>query len=197
VVVTLSYLAVHYAKDAYKVFPYKEEPIPMPTHAASDYQTWIEFTPNSGLFKVLMPSLPQHVADKINDPKTKSSKKYEIYMSEERDGTIYIVNLISFPDQNEVVLAQEELLNSVMNDMLISDPENNLVATQAGEYKGNKTLDFMIENKTLSYDVRAIAVDKVLIVLSSVTKLATHNPKDFEFFINSFELIPLKEKVEH
>lgn len=74
VVVAVSYLAVHYAKDAYKVFPYKEEPVNTTSLPASDYQTWIEFSPSSGLFKVLMPTLPQHVADKINDPKQRVLK---------------------------------------------------------------------------------------------------------------------------
>ena len=41
VVVAVSYLAVHYAKDAYKVFPYKDEPVDIPSPPTSDYQTWI------------------------------------------------------------------------------------------------------------------------------------------------------------
>lgn len=187
----LTYLTINYSKDSYLLLPVSDKILT--NTPATDYQSWIEYASPDGQFKVLFPTPPQIVSDKASDPKTKAIKKYQMYMSEKKDGTIFMINLITFPNAQDATLAQDDVLANVMNDMLVSNPDNHLVVMQEGEYHKHKSLDFVIENATFGYNVRTFATDKTLVVLSCVYKKGALIPKDFEFFLNSFEFTPITQ----
>lgn len=186
----ISYLAVRYAKDSYKILPMPDAPaerLEATLDEEPDYQNWQEFSPPSGAFKILLPVKPQHVSDKSSDPKTHLQRKDDLYIAEKKNGNVFMIHFINFHDAQEAKAAEDELLQNFMNDMLASNPNNKLVASQPSSFKGKKGLDFVIENDDFSYDVREFLHENNLIVLSSVSRKTSHNPKDFEFFINSFE----------
>lgn len=196
----LGYLAVHYMKDSYKVLPASDAPenaleSQLDAETETDYQNWIEFSPPAGTFKVLMPSKPEHVSDKSNDPKTKIKRVDDVYLAERKNGSVFMIHLITYPDQQQAMTAEEGLLENFMHDMLASNPNNKLVASQPAMFKGQKALDFVIENDSFNYDVRTFLENKTVIVLASIAKKPFHNVKDFEFFINSFELSPADQKA--
>lgn len=192
-IVGVCYLAIHFAKDSYKLLPMNEAvELQAETLEQSDYHNWQEFSSPAGDFKVLMPSLPQHISDKSNDSKSNEMRKIDVYMSEKKNGTIFMINLITLLDAKSLV--HEELLQNFMKDMLASNPNNTLIASQSTVFKGQKALDFVIENETFNYDVREFFIGNTLVVLSNVSRKPTHNIKDFEFFINSFEFVPLEQK---
>lgn len=194
----MSYLAIRYAKESYKVLPMNDLPaVDLETQldSESDYQNWQEFSPPSSLFKVLMPANPQHVSDKTSDPKTKTLRKDDVYIAEKKNGTVFMIHMITFQDQNEAKAAEEDLLHNFMNDMLVSNPNNKLVASQPSMYKGERSLDFVIENESFNYDVREFLHKNMLIVLSRVSRKPMHNVKEFEFFINSFEFAPIDQNT--
>lgn len=189
----MSFLAVRYAKDSYKVLPMSdqaENQLESTLESEKDYENWQEFAPSSGAFKVLVPSTPQHVSDKTNDPKTKSARRDDVYIAEKKNGNVLMIHMITYEDQREAQGAEEDLLQNFMNDMLASNPQNKLVNSTPALYKGKKSLDFVIENETFNYDVRAFLHKNTVVVLSSVSRKPFHDIKDFEFFINSFEFIP-------
>lgn len=190
----MSYLAIRYAKDAYKVLPMsdlaEEQLESQLTAETSGYQTWEEFVHPDGDFKALMPSMPQHLANQSKDKKTNLTRHDDVYLSEKKNGNIFMIHLITYKDKKNAESADEDLLNDFMQDMLTSNPQNKLVASQPTVYRGLKALDFVIENDEFDYDFRAFIDQGSLIVLTSASKKALHNMKDFEFFINSFELKP-------
>ena len=110
------YLFVKYYQDSYEVFPMvKQQQQIQPPMA--NFDDWREYTPPSGEFKGLFPFLPQHVSDNKLDPKTKSLRKYNSYLAENNDGTIYLINQIAFSDNLIATGAAAELLTGVMNEM--------------------------------------------------------------------------------
>lgn len=189
----LSFLAVYYAKDSYKVLPMAdkdENALESQLDAETDYQNWQEFASPSSTFKVLVPSTPQHVSDKSSDPKTQTIRKDDVYIAEKKNGNVFMIHIITFQNKKEAKTAEDELLQNFLNDMLASNPNNKLVASQPAIYKGQRSLDFVIENETFNYDVREFVHENTLIVLSNVSRKNSHNLKDFQFFINSFEFTP-------
>lgn len=194
----VSYLAIRNAKDSYKALPMSDQPenkLESELEAETDYQNWEEFAPPAGTFKVLMPSTPQHVSDKSSDPKTKSTRKDDVYIAEKKNGNIFMIHIITYENQQDAKIAEDELLQNFLNDMLASNPHNKLIASQPALYKGQKSLDFVIENETFNYDVREFLHKNTLIVLSNISRKTYHNVKDFEFFINSFEFAPTDQKT--
>src|SRR5690348_17259473 len=61
----------------------------------SHYENWKEFTSQTGNFKVLLPILPQHATDKILDPQTKETRKYDMYVAANDAGTVFMISAIT------------------------------------------------------------------------------------------------------
>jgi hypothetical protein len=165
-------------------------PQPVETH----YETWREFTSPVGDFKVLVPNLPQHATDKIIDPQTKEPRKFDMYVSAKEDGTIFMISAISFPTAADE-RTNERLLTSVINDMLARNVDNKLKMMQAGKFRHFQTMDFAIENNDVILGGKAFVHDKTLYVLSVVSKQGTLNSKDFDFFVNSFDVVSPPNKT--
>lgn len=153
-----------------------------------EFQNWHEFAAPDNKFKVLLPVLPQHATENVNDPLSKGKRKYDMYVSEEDDGTVFMISSISHPEAKNAT-DKEMLLKQLMADMSNSNPKNKLLNSKTGVYQGYQSLDFSISNDEVHIDARAFVVDNSLIVLSSISKLQNYNPQEFAFFANSFELI--------
>ncbi|MGA8165629.1 MAG: hypothetical protein WB791_11545 [Waddliaceae bacterium] len=152
-----------------------------------DFHNWHEFSAPNGSFKVLLPSLPQHATENISDPKFQKKKKYDMYVSEKPDGTVFMINLIGLPDIPPSI-DSKKLLTATMNDMVSSNPENKLKTVEVGEYNGYPSLDFIMENNEVNIDAKIFLVENTLYVLSRVVKNQNYTPNEYNFFINSFEL---------
>lgn len=190
-IVAASWFVIRYSKDTYRLLPIDQT---ANVQNQSNYESWHEYEQPSGKFKVLLPSIPQHVADKSIDPKTKQARKYDTYLSENNtDGTIYMITQIAYPDPLAAQLASDEILTNIMNDMVAAKPENQLKDMQKGEYHGHHAIDFTMDNDQFGYIVKAFVVDNTLYVLSSISKKGVDTRKDFDFFVNSFDL-PVSSK---
>lgn len=192
----MGFLAIYYAKDSYKVLPMADEPenaLEIQLDKETDYENWQEFTSPSSTFRVLMPSTPQHVSDKSSDPKTQAIRKHDVYIAEKKNGNVFMIHLIKFHYKNEPKIPEDEVLQGFLDDMLASNPNNKLVASQSAMFNGQRSLDFVIENETFNYDVREFLKGDTLIVLSNISRKNSHNLNDFQFFINSFEFTPSQQ----
>ena len=186
-IIFICILGFRMMKDSYKILPINEK---QPTNlTAFDFQNWHEFSAPSGTFKVLLPSLPQRATENVDDPKTQEKRKYDMYVAEQDNGTIFMISLISFPD---LVSREEEyeILKQIMNDMIASNQSNKLNTMEEGEYKGHPSIDFSIENGELTIDAKSFIVNEILYVLTRIVKSKNYTRDEFLFFINSFELIP-------
>lgn len=191
----ISYMTVRYGKESYELLPMPDQPekaLESQIAAESDFQNWQEFSPVTGIFKVLMPSQPQHVADHSIDQEKKVARKDNLYVAEQKNGSVFMIHVVTYENKNEVL--GDEMLQKFRDEMLASNPNNKLLASDSAPYKGLDTLDFAIENDDYRYDVREFSYDNTLVVLSRVSPKSLNNLKDYEFFINSFEFTPLEQQ---
>lgn len=150
-------------------------------------ENWHEFTPPTNKFKVLFPTLPQHATEKIGDPKTKEARIYDMYVSQKENGNIFMISLITLLDNPNKTL-DEKMLASVVDNMLTSSPNTKVKLMQMGKYKEHPAIDFSIENELANVDGKAFLVGNTLYLLTTVSKQSEYNKKEFEFFVNSFQL---------
>ena len=202
IIVLGAYLLVKYVQDLYRVPPVTEVQTQVPTSAATpsavtevdpNYESWKEFTSPTGQFKVLLPILPQHATDKIADPKTKEPRKYDMYVAAKNDGTVFMISAITFPS-GIAEKDSEALLTNVVNDMLARNKDNVLKMKQASAFRNFKALDFSIENGDIILGGKAFVHNNTLYVLNMVSKHGTFNLNEFNFFVNSFDVVPGGEK---
>lgn len=152
-----------------------------------DFQDWHEFTAPNNAFKVLMPSLPQHATENIKDKNTGESRKYEMYFSEKADGSIFMISVIGF--SAPLINGEKEVfLRTMMNDAIESNPNNKLLKVESGKYKEYDSLDYSLENTETHIDTKTFFVNDTLYALTRLVKMQNHNAKEFDFFINSFDL---------
>lgn len=151
------------------------------------FQDWHEFSAPSGEFKVMFPSLPQHAAEIINDPNTNESRKYDMYVAQKSDGTIFMISLIKLMGNAPKTL-DEGMLPKVINDMMEASPNNKLKKMQMGKYKEFPSIDFSYENEQVNVDGKAFIWGNTLFLLTSVANLHDYSRPEFDFYINSFQL---------
>lgn len=154
----------------------------------SEFQNWHEFTAPSGDFKVLLPALPQHAAETLNDPKTKESRQYDMYVSEKANGSIFMISMIRLLGEVPEKL-DENMLPTVINDMMAASPKSKLKAMQMGRFKDYPAIEFSFENEQVSVDGKAFIAGSTLFLLTSVAKQNDRQPQEFNFFTNSFQLL--------
>lgn len=172
-------------KDSYKMLPLTgSDPSLMP-----EFADWHEFKPSSGSFQAKFPTIPQYGSQSVKDPKTGALRHYDMYIAEKSNGTIFMVSLIDFPDTTE---SMETLKKTIINDLLISNPQNQLKSMQVGTYKLFKTIDFVISNPATTVHGRCFSDGNMVYLLTAIFNNAFYNAAEYEYFINSFEWITPK-----
>lgn len=150
---------------------------------------WLEYSPPSKSFKVRLPTLPQTTSKTFTDPKTQEKRTYDMYVSEKKDGSVFLISIINFTDLKSDV-EDDEMLAAVANDMMTSHPDNKLIKTEAGKFKGNPSLKFELGSDKVKIDTLTFIVGKKLYVLNRVASAASSDIKEFNYFTNSFDLTP-------
>ena len=178
-------LSVLYLKESYKMLPIEgSDPRLVPP-----FVEWYEFKPTSGSFQAKFPTMPQYGSQTVRDPKTGTTRHYDMYISEKANGTVFMVSLIDFPDTTE---SMETLKKTIINDLLTSNPQNQLKNMQIGNYMLFKTIDFVISNPTTTIDGRTFSDGNIIYLLTVIFNNAFVDQKEYDFFINSFEWITPK-----
>jgi hypothetical protein len=161
-----------------------------PETVDTDFHTWNEFSPENGLFKVLLPATPQYVSDMVIDPKTLEPRKYETYALAANNGVGYIINVISLPPSSKL---DEESLKTAVTDMLERNKENKLKQMKMGVFREKPALDFSLGNKDVLIEGKVMAHDNKIYILSMIGKEDSFDKKNFDFFINSFHFTEEKK----
>lgn len=150
-------------------------------------EKWHEFTAPEGQFKVLMPSLPHHAKESNQEFKSNEMRLHELYVANKDDGTLFTVYLITFPERKKAELNSGFLLKFI-KEMLSSNQDNKIQNIEPVTFNKSNAVDFSVENNQAMVDGKAFIKDNTVYVLSTTAKIDNRNKKEFEFFINSFEL---------
>nr|WP_166157443.1 hypothetical protein [Neochlamydia sp. AcF84]NGY95657.1 hypothetical protein [Neochlamydia sp. AcF84] len=147
---------------------------------------WIDYIPASKSFISKFPTLPQHATDRALDSKTKESKQYEMYVSENNDH-VFMISVISFLDVNKI-RDGEKVLKKVVDDMVVSNPGNRLEKFQQGSLEDIKNVEFLITNESYTIKGHAFLAKNKLYVLSVLSKSVAEPSAEFEYFFKSFKI---------
>lgn len=177
-------LVVRYAKDMYKALPATLNS----TMTIVPFEEWREFEADEAKFKVQIPALPQHATETVRDPKDQQKREYDMYVSQKNDGTIFMISLITYENDQETS-NPTKLLKSIVEEMLASNPSNKLKSLKENLYHQYKAIDFSIENADVHMDGKAFVIGKTLYILSYIAKSADYNPLEYQHFIDSFKLL--------
>ena len=188
-VILVTIMLFFYAKQSYKIFPVTE--MRARDESASPYLEWQKYTPPSKAFTVMMPLIPQHATEKITDKNTGAVRLYNMYVAEKANGTIFMVNLITFVDG----IKEEEglkILKSLMEEIIGSGKDIQVLSAEEKTFKQLPSLHFSYTRENREIDTILFRNKNIIYMLSSVGNTEHFNPKDFAFFAESFE--PYYEK---
>lgn len=166
--------------------------LPESTPAAlegSRYLGWLDYTSPSGLFMAQFPVPPQFTTEISRDDVGIAQRTNEIYVSEQENGTIYLISLVRYhAKEDSLPLPSEQMMSNVMYEMVDSQPDNQLIGFRKNSVLGNEGLEFTIVNKTIQMDTQVFTKLNDLYVLGYIANLKDYNERDFEHFVNSFKL---------
>ena len=160
--------------------------VQLSTTEPSNFHDWRIFNSDQGHFKVLLPTLPQHVSDVVVDQKSQEPRKYETYASASDNGAAFMVNAITFTNSNDV--SEEQALKAAVTDMLARNKENKLVEMKMGRFLNGPALDFSLSNGDLLIIGKVLTRDKTMYILSMINNKDNYSQKELDFFLNSFEI---------
>ena len=136
----------------------------------------------------MFPVIPQHANETVKDPETNVVRKYDMYVAQRNDGALFMITRIGFSHMKSD-LDPEKIMKEMMDDMISTNPQNELRTMTATTYKGFKALDFAFGNNELTVDVKTFVDGNTLYILSWMVKNQNYNLNEYNFFINSFDLI--------
>ncbi len=159
------------------------------------FATWKEFTPQSELFKVDLPEPPQYAKDFVEIPDTDKKRRYDMYASEKIDGSLFLVNVITYPPEIDTSFTDDILKQNVM-ELMHSKPDNELARLEKSLYQTRPSFDFNFNNREFHVEGKALMDGKRVFILSYITRLKEFDPADYSYFIKSFQLLDKDDKQE-
>ncbi|MCB1112789.1 MAG: hypothetical protein H7A37_08970 [Chlamydiales bacterium] len=152
----------------------------------ADVANWTEYEDVDEMFKVNLPSPPEHVSQTITDRVTNQIRHYSIYASKDLEGTVYMVTEITFPSEIDPT-DNEDLLHDVVKEMVASKPTNELVSMESTTFHGGPAVNFQINGNedTVIYGV-TFSKNKKLYTVSSIGATKYNDEAKFEKFADSF-----------
>lgn len=178
------FLWSYFAKDSYELLPMKttlnEAPLPLK-------DSWFQYDAPSGDFKVSLPLLPQVADQNVLDPKTGEKRRYEMYVAQTNNGTMYMISVITLPKEVDEK-GKAALLKQMMDDLVAANPQNKLVSSKNVDYQGFPALDFTIENDQALIEAKEFIRNKTVYLISTIAKKDSKEKTHFKYFIDSFQL---------
>ncbi len=175
--------------------PQKNSPISSPSSYEENFSDWIAFTPHSNLFKVSLPISPQFFEDAIELPFSPEKGEYEIYASTKVNGTLFMINLITYPKKAEAA-NPNETLRALVEQVSYTRPGNRIVNLKESEFEGYPALDFSIENNDFKIEGKAFLVNKRVFILNYAAKKKDFDIQEYDHFLHSFSLLKAVNEVK-
>jgi len=149
---------------------------------------WIKFVPFTGKFTVYLPRTPKYAIDIVNVPKTDIKRWYEMYVAEEPNGTVFLVNLISYHSSFDLSNVKG-VLHNVVNEMISSNLNNRVLELKDETFQGRRSVFFHFQNESIEVKGIAFLAGMTVYQLTYTALSENFNENEYEGFVNSFELV--------
>ncbi len=173
------------SKQAYRVLPDINQQAQV-----DPYGLWRNFEEPNHHFQAAFPVVPQHATDHIKDPMTKQVRQYDMYVSSQPDGSVFLIRVISYPQG--VKVTHVDLINSINYDLVQSHAGNQLLSSTDIKFAGHEAVKFSIASDPTHIEGVAFAEGANLFLLGVMANKDVFSPADYEHFVNSFKLTPPK-----
>jgi hypothetical protein len=159
---------------------------------AEEFKTWQEFNPESRLFKVELPSKPEYAAEWITIPNSDQKRRYDMYVSEKIDGTLFLVNVITYPPK--FADSAQDILRQNIDEFVHrqSRVENRLTKAVDQVFESRKAIDFAFEDKEFKGEGKAIQNGNTIYILIYTAQQGEFDPQEYQKFIKSFHILEKK-----
>lgn len=152
-------------------------------------EDWKKFSSTQNGFTVDLPTIPDHVSQKVDIPQTDLSIKYDTYISEPSESVVYVISVWYYPA--EIDMSKPEVnLQDGFGGMLSALPGSQVLKMEIGEIKGDfKALDFLVKHEDVFFQGKLILVYNTLYQVFSVYKENMDVKQNYDRFIDSFNLV--------
>lgn len=154
-----------------------------------DFSSWQEFIPRSELFKVEFPSVPQYAKDYVPIVGSDKRLRYDMYASEKIDGTLFLINVVTYPEEIDTSVS-DDILHLTLDELMKSKPDNHLLHFEKKTIAKFPTLSFVIENTLFRTEGRILIHAKRVFILTYTTQPQNADPVEYQHFIKSFTFLP-------
>lgn len=151
------------------------------------FSDWEDFTDPAGKFKAQLPSPPQFVKGSAEIPTSDRKRRYEIYASQELNGNLFMINVMTYPsdfDTSDI----KETLRGIVDETVQSNPANRLTNSKESVYQDHPALDFDIDNQLVKSQGKAFMIGKTVYILVYAADKKNFVPTEYQKFVDSFSI---------
>lgn len=153
---------------------------------------WQVFNSVDGHFKILVPSYPEKEEKVQTIPNSTLTVKQIIYSSSLGETDNYTFAVAFYPDALDVSDPKKILEGVVNGSVSVVGNNSSLIASEYSSYKNNTAVNAYFKGKregiSFGAKMKAILVGRTLYMMIGVSTIDS-GPKDYERFVNSFELL--------
>ena len=149
---------------------------------------WRKFHSVYGKCIVSLPESPEHVKQIMPLPEEGYNLRYDVYVSAHEKRAIYMMLIAQYPpfiNKSHAAMS----LESFLNGLVTQNQDNELIFADLVVVDGHQALDFFIQAKGTYFKGRAIMAENHLYLLAMECEVINYLEGNFEYFINSFELV--------
>lgn len=155
---------------------------------ALNFASWNKFVPRSRLFSILLPNTPQYAKDFIAVPGSDQKRRYDMYVSEKVDGTLFLISVITYPPEVDIS-DPDDILRQNVDELMRRKPGNQLLKMLKGSLEEYKTFDFGFENQEFHVEGKAILDDHTVYMLTYIARRENFDLLEYDHFISSFKIL--------
>ncbi len=156
---------------------------PSPEEVQAILEKWRVYHAPNGEFSAKFPIMPQQVSHSIVDPKTRTTRTYEMHISTKPDGSIFSVIEATYSGDFS---APEAILKKTVEELFQDSVYKYVTSMKMVSYKGLEALQFNIGNDQIVIDGRAFIHNKSIYVIAVIQRVENFVPQESEFFFDSF-----------
>lgn len=150
---------------------------------------WIKYTSKKGNFEVMFPNGAQYLEDFVVDTETKTENHYQMFVSEENDGTVFMISLATYP-KNDKKETPQATLDKAIKTMFTKRAHSEIVSSEDTTFDELPAKNIQFKQQEYTILAKAFLSGENVYVLSYIAKTPDINRDKFNYFLSTFSFLP-------